>query len=74
MDESQQQEEDNPSALVSQITACPDAIEGLSRALVPSLLASLEAIAAGNRSGTGFQEQQGERSGELDNRQHGWAW
>jgi len=65
MDESQQQEEDNPSALVSQITACPEAIEGLSRALVPSLLASLEAIAAGNRSGTGFQEQQGERSGDV---------
>ena len=39
--------EDNDSSnLVSQITANPTTIEGLSQALIPSLLASLEAIAS----------------------------
>ena len=47
-----------------QIATCLEAIEGLSKALVPSLLAFLEAIAAGNRSAS-FQEQQGECSGDV---------
>ena len=42
MDEPQQQGGDSPSTLVSQIADCPAAIEGLSKALIPSLLASLE--------------------------------
>ena len=37
MGESQLQGEDNPSSLVSQIMACPEAIEGLSKALMNSI-------------------------------------
>ena len=49
MDEPQQRGEDSPSTLVSQIADYPAAIEGLSKVLVPSLLASLEAIVTRNR-------------------------
>ena len=50
MDEPQQRGGDSPSTMVSQIADCPAAIEGLSKALVASLLASLEGIVARNRN------------------------
>ena len=62
--EENQEEEDSPNALVSQIAACPAAIDGLSRALTPSILSSLEAIAARiSREGSSL-EQRGELQGD----------
>ena len=66
MDESQQRGGDNPSTLVSQIADFPAAIEGLSKALVPSLLASLEVIVAKNRNK--LEGNEGERDGEDSQR------
>ena len=61
MDEPQQRGGDNPSTLVSQIADCPAAIECLSKALIPSLLASLEVIVTRNRNELEGTEGEGDR-------------
>ena len=59
-DEPQQRGGDSPSTLVSQIVDCPAAIESFSKALVPSLLASLhyEGNAAQHYEGNVVQQYQ----------------
>ena len=66
MDEPQQRGVDSPSTLVPQITDCPAVIEGLSKALIPSLLASLEVIVTRNRNE--LEGNEGERDREDSQR------
>ena len=66
MDEPQQQGGDSPSTLVLQIADCLAAIEGLSKVLVPSLLASLEVVVTRNRNES--EGNEGERDREDSQR------
>ena len=68
MDEPQQIGEDSPCTLVLQIAACPAAIEGLSKAFIPSLLVSLEVIIPSSRND--LKGNEGEHNGKGGQ----WAW